>query len=127
MSSLLSAHMLRSDQFSSKGAGGCPGKLSGITGTCRDLWKKMNGILRAIMRVKRPVIMEKFEQMMHKSIHWQRRSLETWMKFGDDPDLTAMHIMQSCTKYTLAAEILGNLDEILGDDPDLTACIYNWI
>ena len=29
-----------SDQFSSKGAGGCPGKLSGITGTCRDLWKR---------------------------------------------------------------------------------------
>lgn len=24
-------------------------------------------------------------------------------------------------EYTLADEILGNLDEILGDDPDLTA------
>lgn len=58
--------------------------------------KDANGILRAIMRVKeRPDdIMEKFEQFYHAI---------------------------DAQKYTLAAEILGNLDEILGDDPDLTA------
>lgn len=58
--------------------------------------KDANGILRAIMRVKeRPDdIMEKFEQFYHAI---------------------------DAQEYTLAAEILGNLDEILGDDPDLTA------
>ena len=58
--------------------------------------KDANGILRAIMRVKeRPDdIMEKFEQFYHAI---------------------------DAQEYTLANEILGNLDEILGDDPDLTA------
>ena len=62
----------------------------------RPMEKDANGILRAIMRVKeRPDdIMEKFEQFYHAI---------------------------DAQEYTLAAEILGNLDEILGDDPDLTA------
>lgn len=58
--------------------------------------KDANSILRAIMRVKeRPDdIMEKFEQFYHAI---------------------------DAQEYTLANEIIGNLDEILGDDPDLTA------
>ena len=58
--------------------------------------KDANSILRAIMRVKeRPDdIMEKFELFYHAI---------------------------DAQEYTLANEILGNLDEILGDDSDLTA------
>ena len=60
--------------------------------------KDANSILRAIMRVKeRPDdIMEKFEQFYHaidaqESIHWQMRSLETWMK-----SLGMILILQRC-------------------------------